>query len=165
MALSATEKHEMRMWGTDVDAVTWPDGTKPPPWVKASTDDARRGQKHPHARPSVRFVEPHLLCLHIGHIGAVESFCARNPSPCSRSSYKLLAVVFEGVRRNLCGKSRRGVPTSPLPVSISTRPSGTRRTNGRTKNWASELPERSRSLWRSCGRRPLPGCYPCGGRT
>lgn len=39
MALSATEKHEMRMWGIDVDAVAWPDGTKPPPWVKASTDN------------------------------------------------------------------------------------------------------------------------------
>eukprot|EP00752_Nemacystus_decipiens_P017780 g15941.t1 len=35
VALSATEKHEMRMWGIDVDAVSWPDGTRPPPWVKA----------------------------------------------------------------------------------------------------------------------------------
>eukprot|EP00903_Cladosiphon_okamuranus_P010523 g9953.t1 len=39
VALSATEKYKMRMWGLDVDAVTWSDGTKPPPWVKASKGD------------------------------------------------------------------------------------------------------------------------------
>lgn len=33
VALSATEKREMRAWGLDVDAVSWPDGTRPPRWV------------------------------------------------------------------------------------------------------------------------------------
>lgn len=53
---------------------------------------------------------------------------------------------------------------SPLPVSISPRPSGTRRTSGQTRRWESEPPERSRSSSRNCGRRHLPGCYPCGGQ-
>ncbi|CAM9906606.1 unnamed protein product, partial [Hapterophycus canaliculatus] len=35
VALSAAEKHDMRRWDVDVDAVTWPDGTTPPRWVKA----------------------------------------------------------------------------------------------------------------------------------
>lgn len=31
--LPATEKWGLRKFGLDVDAVTWPDGTQPPPWV------------------------------------------------------------------------------------------------------------------------------------
>ncbi|CBJ33865.1 expressed unknown protein [Ectocarpus siliculosus] len=34
VVLSATEKREMRKWGLEVDAVAWPDGFVPPPWVK-----------------------------------------------------------------------------------------------------------------------------------
>ncbi|CAN0343687.1 unnamed protein product, partial [Pylaiella littoralis] len=35
VALSATEKYEMKKWGIDVDAILWPDGTSPPAWLKA----------------------------------------------------------------------------------------------------------------------------------
>lgn len=34
VALSATEKYEMKKWGIDVDAILWPDGTSPPAWLK-----------------------------------------------------------------------------------------------------------------------------------
>lgn len=69
VALSATEKHEMRIWGLDVDAVTRPDSTKPPPWVKASTEVYSERQQRPYGRLSVGLVEPEQLCLHTRDIG------------------------------------------------------------------------------------------------
>lgn len=100
MALSATDKYEMRMWGIDVDAVAWSDGTKPPAWVKVNVDNILRGQRNGHAHTCpFNFLsnEPKLLWLHTRHTGAFGSFNTRNPSPCSRGFVRaVVGRVFEG---------------------------------------------------------------------
>ena len=167
MALSATEKHEMRTWGLDVNAISWPDGTKPPPWVKVRVDTRRQdGNGRSHAcqsvswNPSCQFFTQPLPTSEL-----FESFTltrSLDVSPCCRSARANCrrSCLKTGISSS-SGKLRRGSnrSLSPLPLSASPRPSGTRRTSGRTRNWGSEPPERSRSLSRNCGRRHLPGFH------
>ncbi|CAM9530204.1 unnamed protein product, partial [Ectocarpus sp. 13 AM-2016] len=112
VALSATEKQEMRKWGLDVDAVAWPDGFVPPPWVKAVRNTtnkwANREMAITAAREEQEFVEKVRALSPSGKtkppIAHHSSSSSSLPSPSAPPWVKELPPVRDGRRQFASGE-------------------------------------------------------------